>query len=163
VAAGELMGVLGVTRQEPPRYRPEEVSAAQALASQVAVALGNVALFQRAQALASAETRQAIARDLRDSVSQTLFSVTLQVRAAQAELRKASIGEDHPATCWSGGSTSKDTTSVAYSRLSRSRSLARIPSTILSTCCLILASSSSRCVGIDTHPFRPVWNLGFYP
>jgi PAS domain S-box-containing protein len=46
-AAGELMGVLGVTRQGPPRYRPEEVSAAQALASHVAVALANVALFRR--------------------------------------------------------------------------------------------------------------------
>jgi PAS domain S-box-containing protein len=97
VAAGELLGVLGVTRQGPPRYRPEEVSAAQALASQVAVALGNVALFRRAQAVAAAETRQALARDLHDSVSQTLFSVTLQVRAAQAELRKAGLGEDHPA------------------------------------------------------------------
>jgi PAS domain S-box-containing protein len=97
VAAGELMGVLGVTRQGPPRYTPEEVSAAQALASQVAVALGNVALFRRAQAVASAETRQAIARDLHDSVSQTLFSVTLQVRAAQAALRKIGLGEDHPA------------------------------------------------------------------
>src|SRR5262249_3988464 len=51
MAAGELMGVLGVTRQAPPRYRPEEVSAAQALASHVAVALGNVALFRRAQAV----------------------------------------------------------------------------------------------------------------
>jgi hypothetical protein len=40
--------------------------------------------------------------------------------------------------------------------------LARIPATILSTCCLILVSSFSRCVGIDTHPFRPAWNLGFY-
>ena len=97
VAAGELIGVLGVTRHGPSRYRPEEVSAAQGLASHVAVALANVALFQRAQAVAAAETRQAIARDLHDSVSQTLFSVTLQVRAAQAELRKAGIGEDHPA------------------------------------------------------------------
>ena len=97
VAAGELMGVLGVTRQGPPRYRPEEVSAAQALASHVAVALGNVALFRRARAVAAAETRQAIARDLHDSVSQTLFSVTLQVRTAQAQLRKAGLGEDHPA------------------------------------------------------------------
>jgi PAS domain S-box-containing protein len=97
VAVGELMGVLGVIRQGPPRYRPEEVSAAQALASQVAVALGNAALFRRARAVAAAETRQAIARDLHDSVSQTLFSVTLHVRAAQAELRKAGLGEDHPA------------------------------------------------------------------
>jgi PAS domain S-box-containing protein len=97
VAAGELMGVLGVTRLGPPRYRPEEVSAAQALASQAAVALGNVALFRRAQAVAAAETRQAIARDLHDSVSQILFSVTLQVRAAQAALRTAGLGEDHPA------------------------------------------------------------------
>jgi PAS domain S-box-containing protein len=97
VAAGELMGVLGITRQGPPRYRPEEVSTAQALASHVAVALGNVALFRRARAVASAETRQAIARDLHDSVSQTLFSVTLQVRAAQAELRKTGLGEGHPA------------------------------------------------------------------
>ena len=97
VAAGELMGVLGVTRLGPTRYRPEEVSAAQALAGHVAVELGNVALFQRAQAVAAAETRQAIARDLHDSVSQTLFSVTLQVRAAQAALRKAGLGEGHPA------------------------------------------------------------------
>lgn len=97
VAAGELMGVLGVIRQGPPRYTPEEVSAAEALASQVAVALGNVALFRRARAVASAETRQAIARDLHDSVSQTLFSVTLQVRTAQAELRQAGLGEEHPA------------------------------------------------------------------
>jgi len=96
VAAGELVGVLGVIRQAPPRYRPEEVSAAQALAGQVAVALGNVALFRRGQAVASAETRQAIARDLHDSVSQTLFSVTLQVRAAQAALGKAGLGEGHP-------------------------------------------------------------------
>jgi PAS domain S-box-containing protein len=97
VAAGELVGVLGVTRQGPPRYTPEEVSAAQALASQVAVALGHVALFRRARAVAAAETRQALARDLHDSVSQTLFSVTLQVRTAQAEQRKAGLGEDHPA------------------------------------------------------------------
>lgn len=61
------------------------------------MALGNVALFRRAQAVASAETRQALARDLHDSVSQTLFSVTLQVRAAQTALRKACLGEDHPA------------------------------------------------------------------
>jgi PAS domain S-box-containing protein len=97
VAAGELMGVLGVIRRGPPRYSPEEVSAGQALASQVAVALGNVALFRRGQAMASAETRQAIARDLHDSVSQALFSVTLQVRAAQAAQGKAGLGEDHPA------------------------------------------------------------------
>jgi PAS domain S-box-containing protein len=97
VAAGELTGVLGVTRLGPPRYRPEEVSAAQALASQAAVALGNVALIQRTRAVASAEARQAIARDLHDSVSQILFSVTLQVRAAQAEQRTAGLGEDHPA------------------------------------------------------------------
>lgn len=97
VAAGELMGVLGVTRQAPPRYTPEEVSVAHALASRVAVTLGHVALFRRARAVAAAETRQALARDLHDSVSQTLFSVTLQVRAAQAELRTVGLGEDHPA------------------------------------------------------------------
>ena len=62
----EPIGVLGVTRHGPSRYRPEEVSAAQGLASHVAVALANVALFQRAQAVAAAETRQAIARDLHD-------------------------------------------------------------------------------------------------
>src|SRR5437763_9660720 len=81
----------------PPRYTPEEVSATQALASQVAVALGHVALFRRARAVAAAETRQALARDLHDSVSQTLFSVTLHVRAAQAALRKAGLGPDHSA------------------------------------------------------------------
>ena len=100
MVAGELIGVLAVTRLGPPRYRPEEVSAAQALASHVAVALGNAALFRRARAVAAAETRQAIARDLHDSVSQTLFSVTLQVRAAQAALRRASVRTIPPPGRW---------------------------------------------------------------
>ena len=44
-------------------------------------------------------------------------------------------------TCCSGGSTSKDTMSVAYIGRRAPRSLARIPSAILATCCLIWASS----------------------
>ena len=55
------------------------------------------ALLERTQDVAGSEARQAIARDLHDSVSQTLFSMTLHARAAQVALRGAGIGEDHPA------------------------------------------------------------------
>jgi PAS domain S-box-containing protein len=96
MAAGGPLGVMVVARQAPPRYSAQEVELAQALGSQVAVALANATLFARSQSVAAGEARQGIARDLHDSVSQTLFSMTLHARAAQTALAAAGIGDGAP-------------------------------------------------------------------
>ena len=97
VGAGELLGALVVVRHHPPRFSGGELAAARALASHAAVSLAHVRLLERTQDVAGGEARQAIARDLHDSVSQTLFSTTLHAKAAQVALRGAGLDDDHPA------------------------------------------------------------------
>ncbi len=97
VGAGELLGALVALRHHPPRLSAGELAAARALASHAAVSLAHVSLLERTQDVAGSEARQAIARDLHDSVSQTLFSTTLHAKAAQVALHGAGIRDDHPA------------------------------------------------------------------
>jgi signal transduction histidine kinase/integral membrane sensor domain MASE1 len=97
VAAGELLGALAVLRHHPPRFSDGELAAARALASHAAVSMAHVRLLERTQDVAAGEARQAIARDLHDSVSQTLFSMTLHAKAAQVALHGAGLEDDHPA------------------------------------------------------------------
>ncbi len=97
VGAGELLGALLVVRHRSPRFSAGELAAARALASHAAVSLAHVRLLERTQNVAAGEARQAIARDLHDSVSQTLFSTTLHAKAAQVALHGTGMDDDHPA------------------------------------------------------------------
>jgi signal transduction histidine kinase len=77
---------------------PSEVELAfyTALADQAAVAVTNARLgFQARQAAALLE-RTRLARDLHDSVSQALFSMTMHARAAQLSLAKAGLADSGP-------------------------------------------------------------------
>ncbi len=56
-ARGEIIGVLDVQSHESEAFSEEDVVALQALADQVAVAINNAFLFQRAQESAAAERR----------------------------------------------------------------------------------------------------------
>ena len=62
-----------------------------ALADQAAVAAQNSALFGTAAQNATLLERQRLARDLHDSVSQALFSMTLHARAAERHLAAAGL------------------------------------------------------------------------
>ena len=63
-----------------------ELSLLTTIADQVAVAMENARLYERAQEVAALEERQRLARELHDSVSQALFGIALGARTARTLL-----------------------------------------------------------------------------
>lgn len=79
----KVTGGLCVAHSEPGKYSEREAALIQAIASQAAVAIENARLYERAQELAVLQERQRLARDLHDSVAQSLYSLTLMAEAAR--------------------------------------------------------------------------------
>ena len=79
---GTAFGILAVVTDEAGRaFSPDEISLAETIAADVAAAIENARLYEQAQELAVTRERQRLARDLHDSVTQTLYSVTLTAEA----------------------------------------------------------------------------------
>jgi signal transduction histidine kinase len=97
IAAGRAFGELHVHLPTEGRLAPDDETFLVALADQAAVAALNATLFTAAAQTATVLERQRLARDLHDSVSQALFSMTLHARAAQRHLGAAGITEAEPA------------------------------------------------------------------
>jgi signal transduction histidine kinase len=81
----EPVGVLWVNDVRPRSFRLEDVALAQALADQAALAIDHARLVQRSQDAAVLEERTRLARDLHDSVTQSVFSLGMMARAAQVQ------------------------------------------------------------------------------
>ena len=76
IVLGEhVLGVLNVESDRP--FDQEDATSLQIIADHLAVAIRNARLFESASALAVLEERERLSRDLHDSVTQMLFSVTL--------------------------------------------------------------------------------------
>jgi signal transduction histidine kinase len=75
VLGDQALGVLNVEADEP--FGEEDARSLQIVADHLAVAIRNARLFERAQAAATLEERQRLSRDLHDSLTQMLFSITL--------------------------------------------------------------------------------------
>lgn len=84
-----LMGVYLPARIAGPSEA--ELALYAALADQAAVAVTNARLTARARQGAALLERTRLARDLHDSVSQALFSMTMQARAAELAMAKAGL------------------------------------------------------------------------
>jgi signal transduction histidine kinase len=74
---GETIGVLDVESDCLNAFDESDVTVVQSLAHQIAVAIDNARLFDKAQQVAALKERQRLARDLHDAVTQTLFSASL--------------------------------------------------------------------------------------
>jgi len=70
-------GSLMLYYSEPRKFSPEEVELALAVGDQAALAIENARLRSQVERTAVTAERNRIARDLHDSVTQTLFSATL--------------------------------------------------------------------------------------
>jgi signal transduction histidine kinase len=81
-ARGRVLGVLSVVRETGRQFNVEEVALAASIADQVAVAVENARLRRQAEQAAVMEERARLARELHDSVTQSLYSVTLLADAA---------------------------------------------------------------------------------
>jgi len=71
------IGMLASTIRNHYFYTSQHAELAMAFATQAAVAIENARLYKQAQELAAIQERQRLARDLHDSVSQSLFSASL--------------------------------------------------------------------------------------
>jgi signal transduction histidine kinase len=86
----EIYGAIGLYFCTPRVFTDEEIDLALAFADQAALAIENARLRQRAEQAAVVEERGRLARDLHDSVTQSLYSLTLFAEAAR---RVAALGD----------------------------------------------------------------------
>ncbi|MBS3766058.1 GAF domain-containing sensor histidine kinase, partial [Candidatus Bipolaricaulota bacterium] len=83
VVGDELYGVIVLYYQEPRKFSDEEVGLATSFADQASLAIENARLNEKAEEAAVIEERNRMARELHDSVTQSLYSVTLFAEAAK--------------------------------------------------------------------------------
>ncbi|HEV3400055.1 MAG TPA: GAF domain-containing sensor histidine kinase [Actinomycetes bacterium] len=89
---GRVYGNLYLTdKRDALEFTEEDEQAVVTLATQAGVAIENARLFAEAQDRLALQERNRLARELHDSVSQALFSLTLQTRAAQLLLDKEGL------------------------------------------------------------------------
>lgn len=69
-----VIGLLGLLSQQVHFYSEAEAQQLQSLTIHAAIAIKNARLYEQAQELAVIEERQRLARDLHDSVTQTLYA-----------------------------------------------------------------------------------------
>ena len=85
IALGEqVLGVLNV--EGAAAFGDEDVTSLQIVADHLAVAIRNARLYEQAQRAAVLEERERLSRDLHDSVTQMLFSLTLIAESIGPEL-----------------------------------------------------------------------------
>ena len=94
---GTVYGNLYLTEKRGAlEFTAEDERAVVTLAAQAGVAIQNARLFEDAEHRLALEERQRLARDLHDSVSQALFSMTLQTRGAQLALEREGMDPAGP-------------------------------------------------------------------
>ncbi len=87
-AQDRLVGLLTFSYDEPDRFGEADLRLAQAVADLATLAIENARLYHQAAELAALEERTRIARDLHDSVTQSIFSIGMLARAARAQHRR---------------------------------------------------------------------------
>jgi signal transduction histidine kinase len=76
-AKGKVLGTLSVVSEPGKRFKPEEVTLLASIADGIGVAVENARLYRQAEQLAIVRERERLARELHDSVTQSLYSLTL--------------------------------------------------------------------------------------
>ncbi|MEM6282996.1 MAG: PAS domain S-box protein, partial [Chloroflexota bacterium] len=77
LAKGNLQGAIGIATATDEHIPQNQLTLLRSIAGQIAIAIDNANLYQRSKKLAISEERRRLARDLHDSVSQSLYSLTL--------------------------------------------------------------------------------------
>jgi PAS domain S-box-containing protein len=81
-AKGRLVGAFNLGTRHARTVRPEEMSLLSSIGRQIAVAVENARLYDQAEQSAAIAERHRLSRELHDSVTQSLYSVTMYAEAA---------------------------------------------------------------------------------
>ncbi len=82
IVKDRLIGVLRLDHRKRGHFIDRHATLALAVANQAAVAMENAQLYESAQQLAKLEERHRIARELHDSISQSLYGIRLGAQTA---------------------------------------------------------------------------------
>jgi PAS domain S-box-containing protein len=91
VAREQVIGMLAVEHTEAGAFSSRHAELVRAFANQVAVAIENARLYEQAQGKAALEERHRLARELHDSVTQMLYSLTLFAEAGRQQAGKGDL------------------------------------------------------------------------
>lgn len=96
IASDEVIGFINLDSQTKNHFVPFYAERLQAFAAQATVALENARLYHQSAELAALQERQQIARDLHDSVTQTLFSASVMTESVITlyEQDPAQVGQE---------------------------------------------------------------------
>jgi signal transduction histidine kinase len=83
-ARGRVLGILSILGEKEQQFNAEEVALLASVADQVGVAVENARLRQQAERAAVIEERERLARELHDSVTQSLYSLSLFAEAGES-------------------------------------------------------------------------------
>ncbi|MEY2498990.1 MAG: hypothetical protein QOD12_2546, partial [Verrucomicrobiota bacterium] len=83
LVGGQVKGFIGIRHGDRPRYRPEEIELAQALAHQAMFALQLNQSAEQSRLAAVLDERNRMARDIHDTLAQGLTGVIVQLQAAE--------------------------------------------------------------------------------
>lgn len=87
----EVVGLIALERARPEGYTEEDVRLITGFADLTGLALENARLYRQAEQLAVIRERQRLARELHDSVTQSLYSLTLLTEAARRLARTGDL------------------------------------------------------------------------
>ena len=90
MVGADLLGVIALYYREPRPFSEEDVSIVQSFGDQAALAIENAGLREQLERSAVAAERSRLARDLHDSVTQSLFAASLKAEALSRMWRPAS-------------------------------------------------------------------------
>jgi DNA-binding NarL/FixJ family response regulator/signal transduction histidine kinase len=80
---GRVLGVLSIESDRRDTFAEDEVPFIETLADQIAVAIENARLVERARELAASDERNRLAREIHDSLAQSLIAVSMELDAIQ--------------------------------------------------------------------------------
>lgn len=91
-----VIGLLALIHTERDFFTRHHADLAMAIAAQAAVAIENAQLYEASNAYAALQERARLARDLHDSITQVLFSMTLHARTTLKQLERGGSDPEDP-------------------------------------------------------------------